>query len=102
MGTLVDILKSSPNIKVEVTAKDLLEFADEIVARVRREIHTEPEEGFYSIGDVMRIYKIKARSTLYKWDKSGYLPCEKAGSRVQYQKGLVHKVLGSPKFLEIR
>lgn len=99
MGALVEMLKSSPNLKIEVTAKDLLEFADEIVARVKYEVNNVPEEGFYSIEDVMKIYGVKDRSTLYKWDKRGYLPCEKVGSRVRYQKGLVHKVLGNPKLL---
>lgn len=99
---LVDMLRTSPNIRIEVTAKDLLDFADEIVARVRQEVGTQPEEGFYSVEEVMGIYNIKARSTLYKWDKRGYLPCEKVGSRIQYQKGLVHKVLGNPKTLKIR
>lgn len=102
MGTLVDMLKASPNLKLEVTAKDLLEFADEIVARVRSEVNDQPAEGFYSVNEVMKLYRIKDRSTLYKWNKRGYLPCEKVGSRVQYQKGLVHKVLGSPKLLSIK
>lgn len=100
--TLIDMLKTSPNIKIEVTAKDLLDFADVIVDKVKNEFNSAPEEGFYSVDDVMQIYSIKARSTLYKWDKSGYLPCEKKGSRVIYQKGLVHKVLGNPKMLKIR
>lgn len=99
MGTFVDVLKASPGLKIEITAKDLLDFADDIVARVKREVSEQPEEGFYSVEQVMGMYNIKARSTLYKWDKRGYLPCEKVGSRIQYQKALVHKVLGNPKML---
>lgn len=102
MAALTDILQASPNIRIEVTAKDLLEFADTIIERVRDEINAVPEDGFYSIKEVMSIYSIKDRSTLYKWDKRGYLPCEKVGSRVRYQKALVHKVLGSPKSLKTR
>lgn len=101
--TLVDMLRASPSVRIEVTAKDLLDFADEIVARVKCEVNNqELEEGFYTVDDVMHIYDIKCRSTLYKWDKRGYLPCEKVGSRVRYQKGLVHKVLGNPKTLKMR
>ena len=99
MGTFVDVLKASPGIKIEITAKDLLDFADDIVARVKREVNEQQVEGFYSVEQVMGMYNIKARSTLYKWDKRGYLPCEKVGSRIQYQKALVHKVLGNPKIL---
>lgn len=99
MGTFVDVLKASPGIKIEITAKDLLDFADDIVARVKREVNEQQVEGFYSVEQVMEMYNIKARSTLYKWDKRGYLPCEKVGSRIQYQKALVHKVLGNPKIL---
>lgn len=98
MNSLVDALRASPNIKVELTSEDLVSLIDEIVSRIRLEIENKPnEEGFYTLKEVMSIYKIKDRTTLYKWDKKGYLTCEKIGSRIQYQKKLVHKVLGNPK-----
>lgn len=96
---ILDILKTSPNIKLEITGRDMLELVNEIVSRLKAECSNIPEEGFYSIDDVMKIYSIKARSTLYKWNKTGYLPCEKVGKRVVYQKAIVHNVLGSPKML---
>lgn len=99
MTHIMSILRASPNVKIELTAGELCAFADEIVAKVKEEVFKVPEEGFYSVNEVMKIYGIKARSTLYKWDKRGYLPCEKTGNRIQYQKGLVHKVLGNPKYL---
>ena len=102
MAALVDILQASPNLRLEVTAKDLLDFAEEIVKRAKSETDRFQEEGFYTLGEVMKIYGLKDRSTLYKWDKRGYLPCEKVGSRIRYQKALVHKVLGNPKTLKMR
>ena len=101
MAALRDILDIYPNIRIEVTAKDLNEFAEMIVSRIK-EFNDAPNDGFYTISEVMELYGIKDRSTLYKWDKRGYLPCEKVGSRVRYQKGLVHKILGNPKTLKIK
>lgn len=101
MAALVDILQASPNLKLEVTAKDLLDFAEAIVSRVKND-NSQEEEGFYTLSEVMKMYGLKDRSTLYKWDKRGYLPCEKVGSRIRYQKALVHKVLGNPKTLKMR
>ena len=102
MAALGDILQAYPNTRLEITAKDLLEFAETIAAKVRDEVNNVPDDGFYTISEVMELYGVKDRSTLYKWDKRGYLPCEKVGSRVRYQKGLVHKVLGNPKTLKIK
>ncbi len=101
MAALRDILNIYPNTRIEVTVKDLNEFAETIVARVKG-INDTLNDGFYTISEVMELYGIKDRSTLYKWDKRGYLPCEKVGSRVRYQKGLVHKILGNPKPLKIK
>ena len=96
---ILDILKASPNMKIELTSSNMLELVEEIVSRLKAESSHEPEEGFYTIEDLMKIYSIKARSTLYKWNKIGYLPCEKVGKKVVYKKALVHRVLGSPKYL---
>lgn len=101
MAALRDILDIYPNIRIEVTAKDLNEFAEMLVSRIK-EFNDAQNDGFYTISEVMELYGIKDRSTLYKWDKRGYLPCEKVGSRVRYQKGLVHKILGNPKSLKIK
>lgn len=98
MNNIVDVLRASPNVKVEITSRDLVHLVDEIVARIRSEIEKTPdEEGFYTVKEVMDIYDIKDRSTLWRWDKRGYLPCEKSGAKVLYQKKLVHSILGNPK-----
>ena len=98
MGSIVDVLRASPNIKIEITSEDLVSLVDEIISRVKTEVcQTVDEDGFYTVNDVMSIYNIKDRSTLWRWDKRGYLPCEKSGSKVLYQKKLVHKILGCPK-----
>lgn len=103
MAALVDILQASPNLRLEVTAKDLMDFAEEIVKRAKSETDRVHEEyGFYTLSEVMKMYGLKDRSTLYKWEKRGYLPCEKVGSRIRYQKALVHKVLGNPNTLKMR
>ena len=84
------------SLKIEVTSKDLLEFADALVERAAAKARTEIERQ----SDVEYIPKKEAidllgvcDATLWHWARSGYLVPVKLGRRVFYRRTDIQRIM---------
>lgn len=72
MDSLNNILNSSGagNTILMVSAKDLKEFTDAIVAQTRRIVEEQYQPRWYTVEDMMELFKV-SRATVYNWKESG-------------------------------
>lgn len=87
--TNVDITSLGANVNVTLSRADLCRFVDEIVTsainQVRSDLALHPKDVYYTIKQVAEIFSVD-RTTLYRWEKIGYLTPIKAGGVVRYRK----------------
>ncbi len=88
------------NVKLEVSGEDLLAFSNDLINRAKAELSAQAshlrEEKFYSKSEVLELCGV-CDTTLWHWNKRGYLKSVKVGSKVRYRKSDVDKVLGIEK-----
>lgn len=92
------IENGSASVTVQITAKDLKEFADHlmnIALRQAREAQAAADgESFFSKAEVLALFGI-CPTTLWLWAKNNYLKPVKAGRKVLYRKSDVQRFLKS-------
>lgn len=90
--SIQEILDSGANVSITVNALDLKEFFSELVA----EFHEEkaiPTPETYLTQDEVSAKLLVDKSTLWRWDKSGYLNKVRVGGKVRYRLSDVTKLV---------
>ncbi len=91
---------TNPSISITINGGELRKaFAtliDSAIDKYRREVETKPEDILYSIKQVSEILSVD-KSTLWRWQQSGYLVPTKVGDLPRYRKSQIDELLGRGK-----
>lgn len=95
-SNFLQLAKEMPNTIFHLSAKDLLDFANEILAGAKMIAQLELEKSQYcdellTIEEVCELLKV-SKMTLYRWDKLGILKKIEVGGRRRYRKSDVEAV----------
>ena len=102
MIDILSLVKSGGQVKLEVTADDLLHFGEMLIKQARKEWEEEralaneeePEEKFLSTEEVCKIFGVTP-ATLWIWHNRGYLCHTKFGIRNMYPESAVKAITHS-------
>jgi len=96
---LLEILQSGADITLTVKSSDLHDFGryliDTATEETKQRLKAGEEDILLSIEDVMKRLSIRNRTTLWRWQKRGYLVPIKAGKKTLYRQSEVERVLNS-------
>jgi DNA-binding XRE family transcriptional regulator len=100
MLSVKDIIDSGANVTLAVSAKDLRDFAREVVAEAKHEMEAaiaeNKSEAYYTREQVMSICSVSLR-TVQRWEKEDggkYLPPIRIGhGLIRYRRSDVEKIL---------
>lgn len=96
MYNLKDLLQESGNITIAVSLTDLKQFAVEIIESTKRELEdvviADKAETYPSPKRVCEILDVDA-STLWRWNKRGYLCPAEVGGKRRYRMSDVNAIL---------
>ena len=97
MNLIQECLQNNVDVTLTVKASDLTDFGQFLIDNASREASEQKrlkdEEIFYSVDEVMKVLKIKNRTTIWRWQKSGYLGSVKVGKMCRYKKSDVDAIL---------
>ena len=98
MKTLIqECLENNVDVTLTVKASDLTTFGQFLIDNAAREAteqkRLKDEEVFYSVDEVMKVLNIKNRTTIWRWQKSGYLVPVKVGKLCRFKKSDVDAIL---------
>jgi len=98
MTTLIqECLQNNVDVNLTVKASDLMAFGQYLIDNASRDAveqkRIKDEEVFYSVDEVMKVLNIKNRTTIWRWQKSGYLVSVKVGKMCRYRKSDVDAIL---------
>ena len=87
-------LPEAANLTVQVSLGDLRLFHEEIVQRAisKQEEQTKTKDELLSVPEVMSLLKV-SRTSLFRWQKNGYLEPIKTGGRCRYRKSEIEAML---------
>lgn len=99
---LMAMAKAYPELTVSIRLRDLLEANEELVRKVRTEAEREQARRDRQAGDRL-IQKEEARlilgspdpSTLWRWEKAGYLKPVRIGVKVFYRRSDIDGIIQS-------
>ena len=99
---LMAMAKAYPELTVSIRLRDLLEANEELVRKVRTEAEREKARRDRQAGDHL-IQKEEARlilggpdpSTLWRWEKAGYLKPVRIGVKVFYRRSDIDGIIQS-------
>jgi len=94
---LIQLAKECPSIKIEVSAKDLSEFAEQILIGAKA-IYEKPEkpEQYLNRKQTAQMLDVDL-STLWRWNKENYLHTIMIGGKVRYKLSDVERILNGQK-----
>ena len=98
--SLLELAKSCPDLSVTVRLSDLLEAGEVLVRKAREEAAAEERERRAKYGDGL-VPKEEARrllggpdpTTLWRWEKRGYLAPVRIGTRVYYRESAISELI---------
>lgn len=98
MIRIKDLLNDASGISVTVTIEDLQTFAMEVANQVISSLDRIPKEEtvWLSAEQVAQRLGVN-RSTLWRWDKIGYLTGTKFGNKIRYKESDVTRIEASEK-----
>ena len=79
-----DLLSSGANISITLKLEDLREIFKEMTSSVKPKSTDQSSEEFLSRKEVLNILKIDS-STLWSWEKTGYIKSYPFGGRKRYK-----------------
>jgi len=79
-----DLLNSGANVSITLKLEDLREFVKEVVGSFKPATKELQTEEFLSRKEVLRILQIDS-STLWSWEKTGYIKSYPFGGRKRYK-----------------
>lgn len=91
------IIKECPNLQITIGAQELKAFAFTLLDEFARMKEKEKNEAakvetYLSTNQVCEMLGVN-RSTLWRWEKSGYLVPQYAGNRCRYTQSAINKIL---------
>lgn len=99
---LLSLAKSCPGMSITIRLEDLLKANADLARSVREEVEAEAARRTAEFGDAL-VAKEEARvqllggvdpSTLWRWEKRGYLRPVRIGVKVFYRKGEIARLIG--------
>lgn len=89
-----EMLRGNPQISVNLSCEDLMTFAGYIMERTKRETEERiaKERDTLSATDASKTLGVTP-STLWRWEKSGYLTPVRIGVRKMYRRDDIDRVL---------
>lgn len=96
--TTIDLLVANPNISITVKASELQNMCTSLIegaiSSYKREVEAQPDDVLYTIKQVCQILSVD-KSTLWRWQQSGYLVPSKIGGLPRYRKSQIDELLGN-------
>lgn len=93
-----ELITGGANITLAITPADLKEFAQTVADNTRLKIEREISEGktdmLYTTNYVAQLLSVD-RSTLWRWDKTGYLKVVEVGGQRRYRKSDIDRILNA-------
>lgn len=93
---LVQVAQQCPDVTIAVKLHDLVEFGNILISNVKSELEQtiadQNAETYLSSDKVMEIFGITT-TTLWRWQKSGYLVPINVGGKRRYRKSDVNHIL---------
>lgn len=94
---LYSMIEAGGRVKFEVTGEDLVRFADRLIAKAMEardaQIAAMPkDETYLSTDETARLCRV-SKTTLWTWEKAGYLVPAHVGKRKCYAKSQVMRLL---------
>ncbi|MFR9620138.1 MAG: helix-turn-helix domain-containing protein [Rikenellaceae bacterium] len=97
METL-ELLGTNPNLSITIKANELQKafatLVEGAIDKYRREVEAKPDDVLYTIKQVSEILSVD-KSTLWRWQQSGYLLPTKVGDMPRYRKSQIDELLGN-------
>lgn len=95
---LEELINGGANITLAISSADLQEFAQAVADATRLKIEREIADGktemLYTIEYVAEKLSVN-RSTLWRWDKNGYLKVIEIGGQRRYRKSDIDRILNA-------
>ena len=89
---LNEILTSGANVSFTITATDLKEWMLELIAEQKKSTVPAQPEKYLTAQETADKLGVDV-STLWRWDKSGYLKKIKVGNKIRYRESDVLKLM---------
>ena len=94
---LQDLLESDLNISITITIKELKEFADYLLQQSKDDIErlileTKQPKEYLTHNETAKLLHVN-RSTLYQWNKNGYLRVIEVGGKRLYRQSDIDAIL---------
>lgn len=86
------LINSGVNVSITISLLDLKEWALELMNENKQEKENAVSDNYLSVDEVIDKLRVNA-STLWRWDKSGYLKKIKIGGKVRYRESDVIKLM---------
>jgi len=91
--SLYDILNDSPNLNVTINGGQLIEAIDYAITKAKAEFSEESKpERLLNRNETSKKLGVDP-STMYRWNKSGYLTPVRVGARVMYRESDIERIL---------
>lgn len=98
MFNIQQLLTDTPNVSVTVTVEDLKAFAEEVANQVISSLDKASKEETVWLSPEQVAQRIGVdKSTLWRWNKTGYLPGTKFGNKLRYRESDVERIESSEK-----
>lgn len=97
MDDLISILRQgNANVRLEVSGADLLAFSNELINRAKSELSAEiaeaRKEKYLTKEEIKEICGV-CDTTLWHWNRKGYLRTVKIGNKVRYRQSDIRRIL---------
>ena len=96
--SITEIIDSGANVTLQVTAAQLGEFAKDLIGKTRQELAREVEasnsEIYCTREQTASLLNVNP-STLWNWDKKGFLQPVRVGGLCRYRKTDIQRILTS-------
>ena len=86
-------------VSVMVNLDDLQKWGEELVDSALRK-YVKKEESYLTPTEAQKLLKV-ARSTLYRWDKEGYLKAVRIGRKPRYKMSDVERLMATPPSISV-
>lgn len=104
MNDLIQIINSGVDVSLTVRASDLKEFASYLVEHTKSEliltITEDKQEVYLTPAEVCEFLKIDT-TTLWRWEKRGYLLSMRIGGKKRYAKSIIKQKFANNKSINI-
>lgn len=87
-----ELLKTNANVTLSVNILDLKEWAVDLIENAKNDFQGERKEQYLTQKKVEDILNV-THSTLWRWNKTGYLERIRVGGKVRYRLSDIERIL---------